>query len=77
MAEVTNDLIYEVLKSIPERMGRLETNQRDFKLELQGIRGHLAATTSEVMNIYSRLGHVEDRLERVEKRLGLIDVDMN
>jgi archaellum component FlaC len=74
---VTSDLIYEVLKSIQARLGRIEDGQRDLKQELQGIRTHMLGTQTEIANIYGRLGTLEDRVERIERRLGLVDVTLS
>lgn len=77
MGEVTNELIFETLKSIQVRLGRIEDGQRDLKQELQGIRTHMLATSTEIANIYGRLGTLEDRVERIERRLGLVDVTLS
>jgi hypothetical protein len=74
MVEASNDLMLEILKSIPPRMGVLEEGQKDLKNDLIAIRGHMIASQSETNNLHSRLGSVENRLDRIEKRLGMIDV---
>ena len=40
MAEVTNDLIYEVLKSVQNDVSGIKAEVRDVKGELQAIRAH-------------------------------------
>ncbi len=72
MAEVTNDLICEVLKGIQGRMDRLETGQRDIKEELIAVRLHQHAAQGELNGLLSRIGSVEDRLDRIENRLEII-----
>lgn len=74
MAEVTNDLIYEVLKSIQERVGALQDGQRAIPEELTALRGHQVAMQRDVYNIHERFDAVERRLERIERRLELVDV---
>lgn len=73
MADVTNELLYDVLKSMQTRLGRMDGKLDEVKLELQAIRGHQVAIQQDVANIYNRLGHLDDRLERVNVRLGLVD----
>ena len=73
MADVTNELLYDVLKSMQTRLGRMDGKLDDVKLELQAIRGHQVAIQQDVANIYNRLGHLDDRVERVNVRLGLVD----
>ena len=52
MAEVTNALIYEVLKNIQERLGRMEEGQRSIREELTALRGHQLAMQRDVYNIH-------------------------
>ncbi|MFC5345945.1 hypothetical protein ACETK8_16855 [Brevundimonas staleyi] len=73
MAEATNDLIYEVLKSIQARLDRMDMTMGEVKGELQAIRQHQLATSQEVGNIYVKLGRHDDQLNRIETRLGLLD----
>jgi hypothetical protein len=80
MAEVTNELIYEVLKLMQERIGRLDGKiasvhgeLRDIKSELQAIRGHMLATQQDITSIYGRLGQHGDQLDRINRRLDLVD----
>jgi len=73
MAEVTNELIYEVLKQIQTRISNLEDGQREIKSELQALRGHLVAIQQDVSNLYAVQAKLELRLERIERRLELVD----
>lgn len=80
MAEVTNDLIYEDLYSMPGRPsnidhilvpidGRLDslTSQvRGQSMEMNGAHGDIA-------NIYKTLGRLDQRVTRIEKRLDIIE----
>jgi hypothetical protein len=77
MANVTNELMYEVIKQIQTDTGAILSARSELRAELAATRGHVVAMSSDIATIYARLGHVEDRLERVEKRLGLVDVELN
>ncbi|MEM8750044.1 MAG: hypothetical protein AAGF28_07070 [Pseudomonadota bacterium] len=72
MAEVTNELIYEVLKGIQTRLERFDERFEDISEELIGIRTHMHASQGEINRIYTRLGAIETRIDRVEKRLEII-----
>ena len=74
MAEVTNELIYEVLKNIQARMGNLEDSAREIKTELRALRGHMVAMQTDISNLYAGQAKIELRLERIERRLELADV---
>ena len=72
MAEaITNELLYEVLKSIQSLLDRIETGVSEVKAELVSIRGHMVAIQSDIYNIYGILGRHDNRLERIERRLEL------
>ena len=73
MAEITNDLIYEVLKSMQGRLDRIDHTLVEVKSEIQAVRGHMLAIQQVVANIYSRLGNLEGRVDRIDVRLGLAE----
>lgn len=73
MAEVTNELIYEVLKKIQDELGQLRSGQRTQGEEISAMRGHLVAIQKDIHNLYD-IGHdTGRRLERIERRLELKD----
>ena len=73
MAEATNDLIYEVLKSIQLDVGRLRTDMREVKSEVQAVRSYVMGVQQDISNIYATLGDHGERLDRIETRLGLLE----
>jgi len=73
MANVSNELLYEILKKIQEQLARLEDGQRGIQEELRALREHQLAMQRDIGNIYDRLARFEVRLERIERRLELTD----
>ena len=71
MAEVTNELIYEVLKSVQDRIGKVEGKLDEVKGELTAIRTYIYAEHQDIGNIYAMLAKHDVRLERIEKRMEL------
>ncbi|WP_157015405.1 restriction endonuclease subunit S domain-containing protein [Mesorhizobium xinjiangense] len=71
MAEVSNDLLYELLKKMQTRLDNLETGQTEIKQELVSTRGHMIAIQQDTHNIYGILGRHDERLERIERRQDL------
>lgn len=63
MAEVTNGLLYEGLKSIPARLSDLEDGRREVKAEPQALRGHTLAIQHDISNLYAGRAKIERRLE--------------
>ena len=73
MAEVTNDLIYEVLKRVQEDVSTVRQDMRGMREEMTAMRGHMLAIQRDVNNIYERLATLEVRADRIERRLELAD----
>ena len=72
MADVSAELVYEVLKSLQADVSLLKNGQRDIREELIGIRLHQHAAQGELNSILSRLSSIEGRIERIERRLDLV-----
>jgi predicted nucleic acid-binding Zn-ribbon protein len=73
MAEVTNELIYEVLKQMQDHLTTLDTGMAELRQEMNAMRLHMIAIQTDTSNIYARLGHLETRTERIERRLDIAD----
>lgn len=73
MADVTNDLIYEVLKSMQTPPDRIDGSIADVKGELQAMRLHLNGLNQDVSNLYQIVDRQDARLGRIETRLGLLE----
>ncbi|PTE12403.1 hypothetical protein [Mesorhizobium helmanticense] len=71
MAEVTNDLMFELLKRVHHEIGELRQDVSETKRELNVMRGHMVATQSDIHNIYGILARQDERLERIDRRLDL------
>ena len=73
MAEVTNELLYEVLRAMQDRLGKVEGKLDEVKGEITAIRTYIYAEHQDIGNIYTMLAKHDVRLERIEKRLELVD----
>ena len=71
MSEVTNELIYEVLKSLQGDIRQLKDGQAEICHEFIAIRGQLISINQDVSNIYGVMGRHELRFDRIERRLEL------
>ena len=79
MAEVTNELIYEILKSMQQRlsnieakMGEVDGRMHALTIRMDGLRTEVGAAHAGIENIYQTLAHTDGRLARIEKRLELV-----
>lgn len=71
MAEVTNELMFELLKRMHHELHELRQDASEIKREINVVRGHMVAIQTDVNNIYGILGRHDDRLDRIERRLEL------
>ncbi|ANH04206.1 MULTISPECIES: hypothetical protein [Shinella] len=71
MADATNDLLHELLKSFHVRMDKLDRGLADLRSEMITMRGNIVTIQQDVHHIYSRLDRVDQRLDRIENRLEL------
>ncbi|MFO1124688.1 MAG: hypothetical protein U1E25_04995 [Methylocystis sp.] len=73
MVEVTNDLIYEILRPIQGRLGSLDEGLREVRGEIAALRGHVIAIQQDTANVYGRIAAMEVRLDHIERRLDIAD----
>jgi hypothetical protein len=50
VADVTNELLYEILKQIQEQLTSLERGQDEIRAELQALRNHSLAIQQDIHN---------------------------
>ncbi len=74
MAEITNELMYEVLKHLQSDMAALREGQREANAALNAIRMHMVGLQQDIQNIYATLTRHEARLDRIERRLEISEV---
>jgi septation ring formation regulator EzrA len=73
MPAATNELIFEVLKKVQEDVSQTRQDMRHVREELIATRGHLLALQKDANNIYERLTTLENKVDRIERRLELSD----
>lgn len=80
MAEVTNELIYEVLKAIQgrltnidDRMGAVEMRIDALAEQTRALTISQNATNTDIANLYRMFGTMDHRLARIERRLDIVE----
>lgn len=73
MADVSNELIFEVLKQVQQRLDKVDPKVDELKSEMNAMRGCLISMQQDVQNVYGILGRYDGRLEHIERRLELND----
>ncbi len=71
MAEVTNELIFEVSKTVQARLAQVDGKVDELKHEMQAFRTQLIGIHQELGGFHSTLVRHENRLDRIEQRLEL------
>ena len=81
MAAISNELIYEVLKSVQFRLAQVDGKVDEVRQGMQalgtsqnGIRQEITGIHEEILGIHATLIRHEGRLDRIDRRLELSDV---
>lgn len=70
-AEVTGELLIELMKRMHERFDKVDGALSEMRSEMNAMRGHMVAFQSDIHNIYGAIGRLDHHLERIERRLEL------
>ncbi len=73
MAEVSNELIYEVLKKIQADVAHIKARVDDHDQQFIALREQVHSLQGDVLRLERQGATVSHRLERIEQRLGLVD----
>jgi hypothetical protein len=71
MAELTQELLFEVLRKIQAEIATFKEGQRDVRQEIIGLRNYMHVMQGDINNMRGTMGQVLDRLDRIENRLEL------
>jgi len=73
MTETTDNLVLELLRSIRGDISVLNGGMRDVKARLSSIESYIATLHADQARTAFSLDDVMSRIERLEKRTGLVD----
>lgn len=73
--EVTNTLMFEVLKSIQSGQKDMQAQLHSIREEIGALRTHMNAFQSDVSNLYAGQVEMNKRLSSVENILNISKVD--
>lgn len=62
MAEISNDVLYQILQSMEERLASLDGKVEGLKAEAFALRRHLSATRRELEALYLKVSAPDERL---------------
>lgn len=70
---VTNELLLEHLKRLHDEARNARLERKEIRGELRAIKAHVVALVQSDLNRDSQQGSVYERLDRIERRLDLVD----
>ena len=73
MTQITNELVYEILKQLQAGQGEIKADVRDVKSRLASIENYIATMHGDQAPTGIKVDDVIARIERLEKRTGLLD----
>jgi septal ring factor EnvC (AmiA/AmiB activator) len=73
MADIGNELIYEVLKSVQARLAQVDGKADENKSDMLALRTQITSIHHDLLSIHHELGGVHATLIRHEQRLDRID----
>jgi polyhydroxyalkanoate synthesis regulator phasin len=71
--KITNELLFEVLKSVQAQVALIREDVDSIKMRLTSIDTRLGLVHTDMANQSERLDRLESRMARVENRLSLSD----
>ncbi|MGE6743150.1 hypothetical protein ACQKGC_23040 [Allorhizobium pseudoryzae] len=69
MAEIKDDLMFELLKQVHADSADFKLGQREIKAEINAMRGAIVSLHQDIHNVHTTLARYELRLDRIENRL--------
>ena len=71
MADLTNELMFELLKRIQADSSGLKDSFRDLRLDLSNLRTQVHLMQGDMNHMRGSIARIDDRLDRIENRLDL------
>jgi chromosome segregation ATPase len=71
MVEAQQEFIHELLRRFHQRVDNTDAATLNLRNQVNSLRLELHANQGDINNLYSLINQIDERLERVEKRLDL------
>ena len=73
MTDEPDNIVLRYLRRLDERTERIEDGQKDMAADIRILKGHMAAFMESEIRQDGAIATMQTRLERIEKRLDLVD----
>ena len=71
MTDITQELMFELMKRIQSDLATLKDGQRDMRQDIVSLRNHMHVMQGDINNLHGSMAQVLTRLDRIENRLEL------
>ncbi len=71
MSEVTNELMYELMKRMHGEIANIREDSRGLRQDFISLRNHMHVMQGDLNNLHTTMAQVLVRLDRIEDRLEL------
>lgn len=71
MADITNELMYELLTRVHTGMANMREDNRGLRRDFISLRNHMHVMQGDLNNLHGTMAQVLVRLDRIEDRLEL------
>ena len=73
MVDDPDNLVLRYLRKLDERTERIEANQKDMAADIRTLKGHMANFMQTEIRQDGAIAAIQDRLDRIERRLEISD----
>ncbi|MGO4436195.1 hypothetical protein [Rhizobium sp. RAF56] len=71
MTDLSQDLMFEILRKIQADISSLKEGQRDIRHDINGLRNHMHVLQGDINSLQSSTTQILDRVDRIDNRLEL------
>ena len=71
MTDLSQDLIFEILRKIQADISSLKDGQRDIRHDINGLRNHMHVLQGDINSLQSSTTQILDRVDSIDNRLEL------
>jgi predicted nucleic acid-binding Zn-ribbon protein len=75
MTDDRADLMLEILKNIQADVSAIKREQASQGIRLHALEDHQRGIMTSIFGIQADISDLKDRVDRIEKRLGLLDTE--
>ena len=75
MSDDRSQMMFDILLGIQSDIGQIKRELSSLNLRVSALEDHFRGTLTTLYGIQADVGHLKVRVDRIERRLGLIDTE--